>query len=144
MRFAWIVTTHEQQANIGFGDTDAAGVIFYPRALALAHGAVENLIRCSPLGWEEWFASPKYAAPIRRAEADFFAPLRAGDAITMRVGVEHIGETSVTFGVDFLNTDGRVAARVRTVHVLLDKGTGKSAPLTAEMRRTFVHHKASV
>ena len=122
---------------VGFGDADAAGVIFYPRALALAHAAVENFIRRSPLGWAAWFASPTHAAPIRRAEADFLSPVRAGDTITMRVGVVEVGETSVTFAVDFLDAEGCLAIRVRTVHVLIDKATGRAAPLTAEMRQAF-------
>ena len=137
LRFAGAVNSCEEQIAVGFGDADAAGIVFYPRALALAHTAVENFIRRSPLGWAAWFASPAHAAPIRRAEADFFLPVRAGDTITLRAEVEKIGETSVTFSVDFLNADGRLAIRVRTVHVLIDKETGRSAPLTAEMRRVF-------
>lgn len=112
-------------------------MIFYPRALALAHGAVESLIRRSPLGWAAWFASPERAAPIRRAEADFFFPVRAGETVTIRASAEHTGETSVTFAVDFLDAAGRVAVRVRTVHVLVDKTTGCPVPLTGEMRHAF-------
>ena len=131
------MTTAEEQITVGFGDADAAGILFYPRALALAHGAVENLIRRSPLGWDAWFASPEYAAPIRRAEADFLRPVRAGDIITLRTLVEKAGGTSVTFVVEFVDTSGLVALRVRTVHVLVDKATNRPAPLTAKMRRGF-------
>ncbi len=122
---------------VGFGDADAAGVIFYPRALAMAHGAVENFVRRSVLGWETWFASPSHGAPIRRAEADFFLPMRAGETVTLRATVEKTGETSVTFAVEFVNAANEIAARVRTVHVLLDMSTGHPTPLTAEMRRAF-------
>ncbi len=120
-----------------FGDCDPAGVIFYPRAFELAHAAVENFIRRSRIGWEAWFASPAHAAPIRHAEADFFSPVRPGDTIKLRVGVEQVGETSATFGVDFLDATGRVAVKVRTVHVLVDKATGCPAPLTAEVRQAL-------
>ena len=59
--------SHQDTVTIRFEDADPAGVVFYPRAIALAHAAVENLIRCSPLGLEAWFASPTHAAPLRRA-----------------------------------------------------------------------------
>ena len=65
-----------QPITIRFEDADPAGVVFYPRAIALAHAAVEDLLRRSALGWGAWFASPHYAAPLRRADADFFLPMK--------------------------------------------------------------------
>jgi len=128
---------HEEKTIIRFEDADPAGVIFYPRALALAHAAVERMIRRGPLGWDAWFASPQYAAPLRRAEADFFHPLRAGAEVTVRTSVEKCGETSVTFMVELLDADHRLAASIRTVHVLIDKRTGRPMALPQDMRRAF-------
>jgi len=127
----------ELPLTIRFEDADPAGVVFYPRAIALAHGAVEELIRRSPLGWDAWFTSESYAAPLRRAEADFFLPMKPGEALTLRAAVEKTGTTSVTFAVDFVNQAGHLAARVRTMHVLIDKATGRPAPLTPKMRSAF-------
>jgi acyl-CoA thioesterase FadM len=124
----------EQPVFIRFEDADPAGVIFYPRAIALAHAVIEELIRCSPLGWNAWFVSPTHAAPIRRAEAEFFHPLRAGEKVTARAMVDTLGETSVIFVVRFLTADNVVAAQVRTVHVLVDRFTGHPVPLTPEIR----------
>lgn len=126
-----------QSVTIRFEDADPAGVVFYPRALALAHAAVEEMIRCSPLGWAAWFDSPDRAAPLRRAEADFFLPMKPGRAFGIRAEVEGAGRTSVTFLVEFLDGEERTAARIRTVHVLVDKTTGQPVPLTAEMRSAF-------
>lgn len=129
--------SREEILHLSFGDADPAGVVFYPRALALAHQAVENLLRHSNVGWENWFASPQHAAPLRRADAEFFLPLRPGERITARASVEKIGETSLTFLVELLNDRHEVAACVRTVHVLIDKATGKATPLTKAMRLAF-------
>jgi len=122
---------------IAFGDSDPAGVIFYPRLIGLAHNVVENLIRLSPLGWNEWFASSHHAVPIRKAEADFLLPMAAGAVFAAHAQVEKVGETSVTFVVEFRGDRDQVAARVRTVHVLVDNATHKPAPLTEAMRRAF-------
>lgn len=129
--------TREQPLFIRFDDADPAGVIFYPRALALAHAAVEDLIRHSPLGWEAWFASQSHVAPLRHAEADFFRPMRPGETFSTFAAVEKIGATSVTFLVEFNDGQGRTAARIRTVHVLIDKSNGHTLPLTEEIRAAF-------
>ena len=129
--------SREEIIHLSFGDADPAGVVFYPRALALAHQAVESLVRHSRLGWERWFASPTHAAPLRRAEAEFFLPLRPGERVTTRAAVEKIGRTSVTFRVDFLNAEGQTAASILTTHVLIDKATGRAVPLHDEIRSAF-------
>lgn len=129
--------SHEQSVMIRFGDADAAGVVFYPRALELAHGVVEEMIRGSALGWAGWFASPEHAAPLRHAEADFLRPMAAGKLFTARARVDRIGESSVTFVVDFLGDSGETAASVTTTHVLVAKGTGQPVSLGPELRRAL-------
>ncbi len=126
--------SHEEQLVVKFGDADPAGVVFYPRLIMLAHEVVENLIRHSAIGWNAWFASPTYAVPIRRSEADFFRPMAAGQRFTARAKVEKVGETSVTFAVEFTSDQSEVAARVRTVHVFIDKLTGKPMTLPDAIR----------
>jgi len=129
--------SHEESITIRFDDADPAGVVFYPRAIALAHSVVENLIRRSALGWHAWFASPTHAAPLRRAEADFFLPMRPAETFTARAAVEKLGNTSVTFLVEFTDATNRLAASIRTTHVLIDKATGRAIPLTNDIRTAF-------
>jgi len=119
------VRTFQTQKTLAFGDADAAGVVFYPRLLALAHEALEELIRQSPCGWDAWFVSARHAAPIRRAEADFFLPMRPGETFDVCAAVEETGGSSVIFTVDFLDRAGRQAARVRTVHVFIARPSGE-------------------
>jgi acyl-CoA thioesterase FadM len=129
---------HEEKITIRFADADPAGVVFYPRAIALAHSVVEDLIRHSPLGWEEWFASPTHAAPLRHAEADFLRPMKPGEVFTARAVVEKLGTTSVSFVVEFIQPEtGATAARVRTVHVLVDKYTGEATHLPVSVREAL-------
>ena len=131
------VRNHAEQVVIPFGDADPAGIVFYPRLIALAHNVVENLIRDSSLGWSAWFASPDHGAPVCRVEADFLLPMAAGATFTAHAQVEKVGETSVAFVVEFRGDRGEVAALVRTVHVLVDKATGKPTTLSEAMRRVF-------
>ena len=127
----------ERALTIRFEDADPAGVVFYPRAIALAHGVVEDMIGQSAIGWKGWFASPTHAAPLRRAEAEFLRPMRPGEIFTARAQVEKLGTTSVTFRVGFFESNGAPAAQVTTTHVLISKATGQPTPLTPEIRAAF-------
>jgi acyl-CoA thioesterase FadM len=125
---------HEEDVTIYFADADTAGVVFYPRAFALAHTVTENLIRHSCMGWHAWFASPDHAVPLRHAEAEFLLPMRVGEIFTARAAVEEVGNTSVTFLVEFSNAAGETAARIRTVHVMIDKTRGAPVRISDEIR----------
>ncbi len=128
--------------TIRFEDADPAGIVFYPRAIALAHGVVEDLIRKTDLGWHGWFDHHGLAAPVRHAEADFFAPMRAGETLDARAWVATLGATSGTFAVEFTGKDGALRASIRTVHVLVDRASGRPVPLTQEVRKALVPFSA--
>ena len=123
--------------TIRFEDADPAGSVFYPRAIALAHSVVEDLIRQTELGWHGWFENRSLAAPVRHAEADFLAPMRAGESLTACAWVEKLGETSGTFAVEFLGSEGETRARICTVHVLIDRSTKQPVALTPEVRKAL-------
>jgi YbgC/YbaW family acyl-CoA thioester hydrolase len=127
----------EQKTVIHFSASDAAGVVFYPRALSLAHDAVEDLISRSTLGHASWFASAEHGAPLRRVEADFMAPIYPGETMTVCSQVEKLGATSVTFLVEFINAAGETATSIRTIHVLVDKASGRPVPLPQKVRQAF-------
>lgn len=128
--------THEQSIMVRFEDADPAGIVFYPRAIAMAHAVIEAMIARSPLGWAGWFDSPTHAPPVRNVDAEFLRPMRAGETYRALASVERIGSTSVTFAVEFGDDDG-AAARVRSVHVVIDKDTGQPVSLPPAMREAL-------
>lgn len=136
-RYEKRVPAFETRVVVRFEDADPAGIVFYPRAIALAHGVLEDLIRHTRIGWHGWFDHHGLAAPVRHAEADFLAPMRAGEALRARAWVETLGDTSGTFMVEFAGAEGGVRARIRTVHVLVDRATNKPAVLTPEIREAL-------
>lgn len=132
----------ETSMTIRFEDADPAGIVFYPRAIALAHSVVEDLIRETELGWEGWFGSRDLAVPVRHAEADFLQPMHPGEKLQARAWVEKCGDTSVTFVVEIADGKCGLCARIRTVHVLVDRKTKQPIPLTSELRRALEPFKA--
>jgi len=127
----------EAQLTIRFADADPAGVVFYPRAIALAHGVIEDLVRQSEIGWHGWFDNPGLAVPVRRVEADFLAPIHAGETLGVRAWVEKLGETAAHFAVEFIGSGGEIRARIRTVHVIVDLKSKKPVPMTPEQRKAL-------
>jgi len=136
------MAAYETKVIIRFEDADPAGIVFYPRAIALAHSVVEDLIRQTQLGWHGWFENHGLAAPVRHAEADFVQPMRAGETLLARAWVDQLGETSGTFAVEFSGQENDLRARIRTVHVLIDRGTKNPVALTPEVRQALEPFRA--
>ena len=129
------------ERTIHFPDTDAAGVVFFARYLAICHEAYEEALRAAGVKLGE-FASPASAVaiPVRRAECDYLRPLVCGDRVRVIVRPEAGAPGSGTFAVayeweklapGFLASGGKIVARARTEHVCIDTQTRERAPLPA-------------
>ncbi len=123
-------------------DTDAAGVIFFSNQLHLAHEAFEDYLDSVGLGIGVILGSRDYRIPIVHADADYRLPLKAGDAITVNMVVERIGNSSFTLRFSILNADGREAGSARTVQAAVDAATWRSRPLPDELRKALETHRA--
>lgn len=115
-------------------DTDAAGFLFYGSQFRLAHAALEEFLQHLGLPIGEVLRRREVLFPVVHAEADYRAPLSAGDRLTVRVGVRAIGERSFTIAYRFLLPGGREAGGALTVHSALDTATGASCPLPEALR----------
>ena len=125
--------THHQ--TIRLRHTDAAGVIFYPRLLEMTHEAYEALLDELGRPLAGALAAREPIAPIVRCEADFRRPMTLGTAVAIEISVEREGESSYTLGYVFRGGDGAELARASVTHAAIDRETGRSVPLTPEMRK---------
>ena len=115
-------------------DTDAAGFLFYGSQFRFAHAALEEFLAHLGLPIGAILRERATLFPVVHAEADYRAPLTAGDRLTVRVGVRALGERSFTIAYRFLFPDDREAGSVLTVHSALDTATGASRPLPEAVR----------
>lgn len=120
--------------RVGLGRSDAAGVIYFTEALDLAHEAAEAYLESVGLPLKSLLAAGSVRLPVVHAEADFSAPVRAGDRLALRLTGLHAGHSSVTFEWTATGADGTDAFRTRIVHACLDPSTGRSAALPQSMR----------
>ena len=78
--------THRQTVRLSH--TDAAGVIFYPRLLEMAHEAYEVFLDALGQPLAGALASGEPVAPIVRCEADYRKPMVLGAEVEIEITVE--------------------------------------------------------
>ena len=133
-------------------DTDAAGVAFFAAYFSLAHEAYERALAACGAPLHTWL--DELHLPIVHAEADYSAPMRLGDQLTLHVGYAKLGKRSFEIRTTFTHatphasqavasevdamkegavqlSEGQAAkvklATVKTVHVAVVDG--RSSPL---------------
>ncbi|HSS74705.1 MAG TPA: thioesterase family protein [Gaiellaceae bacterium] len=108
-------------------DTDAGGRIHFTAAFRWVEQAETALIRRLGLIDETWGDYPR-----RKVEAEYLRVLRFEDEIEIRLRVENVGRTSVTYSWT-ITKDGEphVKGRHTVVHV---DGEGHPAPLAQQVR----------
>lgn len=125
---------YETKTSIALHDTDAAGVTFFVSYFRIAHAAYEVFMTSIGWGLDKILSQGQLLILIARAEAEYQRPLLYGEAVTISIRAEKIDRTSFVLVFDFKGAGDKVAATVRTVHVAVDRSSGKKLPLPDELR----------
>lgn len=126
----------EHQVTVRLHDTDAAGVLYFAHQFRIAHEAYEAFMAGAGFGLGNLLQAGATAFPIVHAEADYRAPLRVGDELTVALRVKRLGRASFALGYS-LTRAGRVVGCVTTVHTAIDGRTGRAKPLPARLRKAL-------
>ncbi|MDF1700248.1 MAG: thioesterase family protein [Planctomycetota bacterium] len=124
---------HVFETKIRLQHTDGAGVVFFARYFQLAHLAYEDLLDAIGQSFPADLATCPVLYPIVHAESDYRAMLRLGDDLRIEVLVAAVKSRSFTLTYRFVNPAGDEAAVLQTVHVAVDKATGRSTQLPEEL-----------
>jgi YbgC/YbaW family acyl-CoA thioester hydrolase len=116
-----------ERARVAWADTDAGGRIHFTAVFRWAEAAETALMRRLDLiddGWGDY--------PRRKVEAEYLKVLRFEDEIEIRLRVENVGRTSVTYAWTIVK-DGEphVKGRHTVVHV---DAEGRPQPLADTVR----------
>ena len=80
-------------------------------------------------------SNPKVPGVIlARAEVDYRAQAKEGDALEVRLTVGKIGRTSFQYEYEILDASGRVVISARTVQVMFDYAANRPVPIDDEIR----------
>jgi 1,4-dihydroxy-2-naphthoyl-CoA hydrolase len=120
---------YSYQAVVHLHDTDAAGRLFFANQFKFFHDAYESMMTERGLNFMEIFKTEQFSLPIVHARADYKIPLTVGDKIEIIIRPPSFGRTSVTFDYELRLMSGDFAGSGKTVHVAVDRKTGKTIPL---------------
>lgn len=126
---------------VHFEEIDAAGYVYFPRLVALAHEGIERMLwQDRPGGYASFVVGQRIGLPCVHVAADFSAPLRFGDEMIVELTVRKIGTSSVAFDVRIVRQDGVPCATIDYVCACSDLDGPKSRPLPGELRDALAKH----
>lgn len=121
------------QRRVFLKDVDQTGTIYFASAFHYALEAFELFLYHHKTSLSEFFAKG-YLFPIVHAEADYTAPLKMGDEISITLRVKLISARSVTIETEMKSTfDGSLVARVTLIHAFIRKGEEKSSKIPEDI-----------
>ncbi len=126
----------ETPTNVKLHDTDAAGILFFANYFRIAHETYEAFMKSVGCGLDHIINRSDYLLPVAHAEADYKRSLSLGDEFSVSLRAQ-VGQTSFVLYYAFTDGEGNVVAELKTVHVSVDKKTGKKIPLPEEIRKGF-------
>lgn len=101
--------SHQTTVPITWGDTDAGGLIYYPRAFHFLVVALNDYFSPVSNHLMEQLRADGYVLPVAEASASFTAPLRAGDMAQVKTDVD-AGETSLTVAFSIVRESDETTA----------------------------------
>ncbi|AYN19097.1 acyl-CoA thioesterase [Alcaligenes aquatilis] len=122
---------YEQEHRIRFSECDPAGIVFYPQYFVMFNDLMEAWIdSMTPEGFHNMIASKRVGMPSVHIEAEFKSISRMGDDVVMSLGVERIGNSSLTLLLRCIGKDGvlRMQVRQTVVTTSLETHLGISIP----------------
>jgi 4-hydroxybenzoyl-CoA thioesterase len=139
-----------EQVEVGWGDCDPAGIVFYPRFYAWMDLTSHALLRALGIPREAMLApNPRLVGfPVVGTQAEFLAPARMEDHIEVRTWVARVGRASLSLRHEIWMLDAAGAAttllvrgREDRVFVSIDiEGGMRSQPITPEMRDNLARY----
>jgi len=124
------------QIKVKMHHIDAAGVMFFGHYFDLAHDAYEAFLTEISFAVED-ILQQDFLIPLTHAEADYKAPVRLGDTLTIELRIEEIGDTSFTVRYDVSNQFERPVATVKTVHTTISKRIPKPIEIPPNLREAL-------
>ena len=127
--------TFEREQIVHWGDSDPAGILFGPRSFEYGLVLIEQLfMHLFGVGFDGFQRRHKVILPWVHLGCDFRLPAATGATLTMRMSVERLGKSSVTYRIDALGAGGEAHFRLNMVSATVAMDTGRPVPLVAEQR----------
>jgi YbgC/YbaW family acyl-CoA thioester hydrolase len=124
---------------VRFGETDPAGLVYYPNIFHYLHIALEEFFAaCCGITYQRLLTDERIGFPTVNTQTEFFVPLVYGDEALIDVFVSSIGRTSATFEYSVKRASDRLlCARATQIHVAMDLDARRAVPIPEKYRQAF-------
>jgi YbgC/YbaW family acyl-CoA thioester hydrolase len=124
------------RTRVRFGETDAAGIVYYPTYFTWFDSGTHGLLRFGEEPGRDERGAPKFPLPIVECGATFKAPLQFDEEIEIVSTVVAMTETSLRVEHEVRTLTGKVCATgfEQRVFVTLQSGRPAKAPIPPELR----------
>jgi 4-hydroxybenzoyl-CoA thioesterase len=121
--------------RVRFDEVDAAGIVYFARFFTWCHDAMEAMLSGVDGGYVGLVKGRRLGFPAVHVEADYAAPLRFGDEVSIAATVERLGTSSIAIRFELTNAaDGDHVATVRHVVALTDLVAMRARPMPDDVR----------
>ena len=117
--------------KVDFYQCDPAGILFFANLFNLCHSAYEELIAEFKLS-ESYFNNNDYAVPLLHCSADYKQPINFGETLEIEIEISKLQTHSFELEYKVLSNN-KLKALARTVHIFIDKNTGKKTDIPKEI-----------
>jgi acyl-CoA thioester hydrolase len=122
----------EHVLRVRFGECDPQGIVFNAHYVAWFDVAITELWREAGIPWGA-MVERGVDVVIAHLEVDFRSPARNDDLVTLSIGVDGFGTTSLRTVVDVLR-DGELLVHGSMRHVFVDAKLWKPMPVPDDIR----------
>ncbi len=125
--------------RVRFGDTDPAGLVYYPNIFHYFHIAFEEYFaaRCG-IAYHKLMADERLGFPTVSVKTEFFIPLVYGDDADISVMVSSVGQSSATFEYDIKRaSDQSVTVHSTQIQVCMNLDTRRAISIPDKYREVF-------
>src|SRR6476620_10541471 len=105
--------------TVNFGDTDPAGLVYFPNIFHYCHIAMERFFEQQCGVAYSKLIEEHVGFPTVKIQTEFKSPLRYGDVIEIDLSVAAVGDKSLSFSYAVKNSAGTVCAEVLQVVVAM-------------------------
>jgi acyl-CoA thioester hydrolase len=124
--------THRLTLRVYYEDTDLAGIVYYANYLKFIERARSEWVRELGLDQGRLKAERGIVFAVRRVEADYLAPARFDDLLTVETGVEAVTPARIVLRQRVLRDETALFDATVTLVALADDG--RPTRLPAELR----------
>ncbi len=128
-------TLFARQRRVVYGDCDASGRIYAPKAFDYAVEAIEEWFEDVPgVSWMDLVCLRKQGAPFVTAGCDYLRPMVPGQSLRVEVRVTRLGGASISFAVTGYDDRGVACFDARLAACFIDQDGFRTMRIPEEFR----------